>query len=267
MRRVLPGPFGEEAGKLRAPAHAVGAGFLPVAVAGHHRDGKPHQRPHVARDAPVGPQDLDALPRGGERGRHLPHARVPGAQPGVDLLQQLRLGLEAGLHNGVGLAVARTVGARGRVGQRAGMAVRHRRDGRRRAPERGLRELARMGVARRLAGHRAQAEAAVGVEARRLQPAVVEDQRLALAVLDIELAVVGMAERVGDDAAHRLLGNVEPVEKPGAHGRGRASKPAEKPARSTGMPMPSSGVWKTMKVAAVPLRSVSSSGFSRITSA
>ena len=49
--------------------------------------------------------------------------------------------------------------------------------------------------------------------------------------------------------------------------QGSAAKPSAKPLRSTGMPMPSSGVWKTMKVAEVPLFNVSSSGFSRITSA
>ena len=49
--------------------------------------------------------------------------------------------------------------------------------------------------------------------------------------------------------------------------QGSAAKPSSKPFRSTGMPMPSSGVWKTMKVAEAPVFSVSSSCLSRITSA
>ena len=49
--------------------------------------------------------------------------------------------------------------------------------------------------------------------------------------------------------------------------QGRASKASPKPARSTGMPMPSSGVAKTMKVASLPVLSVSSNCCSRITSA
>ena len=53
----------------------------------------------------------------------------------------------------------------------------------------------------------------------------------------------------------------------GAVPQGSAAKPSPKPARSTGMPMPSSGVWKTMKVADLPVFKVSRSGFSRITSA
>ena len=66
-----------------------------------------------------------------------------------------------------------------------------------------------MGVAARFAGHRTQPEALIGVEICRLQPAVVEDQRFALALLEIELAVVGAGDRVGDDLADALAGNIE----------------------------------------------------------
>ena len=38
--------------------------------------------------------------------------------------------------------------------------------------------------------------------------------------------------------------------------QGRAVYPSPKPSSSTGMPMPSSGVWKTMKVATSPSRKV-----------
>ena len=48
-----------------------------------------------------------------------------------------------------------------------------------------------MGVAGSLAGDGAQAEALIRVEVRSLQPAVVEDQRFALAVFKVKFAVVG----------------------------------------------------------------------------
>ena len=51
------------------------------------------------------------LPRRGERGGHLAHARVLGAQPGVDFLQQLRLLGEGGRGDRVLVAVEMAVGA------------------------------------------------------------------------------------------------------------------------------------------------------------
>ena len=87
----------------------------------------------------------------------------------------------------------------GAVGKRAGIAALDRRDGVGRAQQRGFRQFARMRIAGRLAGHRAQAETLVGVEVGGLQPAIVEHQRFALAVFEIELAVVGAVDRVGDD--------------------------------------------------------------------
>src|SRR5690606_17683297 len=50
-------------------------------------------------------------------------------------------------------------------------------------------------------------------------------------------------------------------------GQGRAAKPSPKPSSETGMPMPSSGVLKTMKKAVSPLESVSTSASSITTSA
>src|SRR4051812_45548108 len=70
-----------------------------------------------------------------------------------------------------------------------------------------------MGKAGRFAGDGAQPEALVSAEVGRLQPAIVEHQRLALAVFEIKLAVVGAVDRVGDDLAHALVGNVELREK------------------------------------------------------
>src|SRR5262249_32439097 len=78
-----------------APAIAVGAGFLAAAGAGDHRDIDAHERPNVAVDAGVRAHDLDHLPGRAETDRHLLHARVLLARIGVDLFEQLDLGLEA----------------------------------------------------------------------------------------------------------------------------------------------------------------------------
>ncbi len=59
-----------------------------------------------------------------------------------------------------------------------------------------------MGVAGGLARHRAQAKALGGVEIGGLEAAVVEDQRLALAVLEVQLAVVGALQRFVDQGLH-----------------------------------------------------------------
>jgi hypothetical protein len=57
-----------------------------------------------------------------------------------------------------------------------------------------------MGIAGSLAQHRAQPEPAIGGIGAGLQLAVVEDQRFRFLVLEIEFAVVGVLERIGDDS-------------------------------------------------------------------
>src|SRR5215468_8797027 len=57
-----------------------------------------------------------------------------------------------------------------------------------------------MRIADRLAFDGAQSEALGGIEGRLLEPAVVEHQRLALPVLEIELAVVGTGKAVRETA-------------------------------------------------------------------
>ena len=76
------------------------------------------------------------------------------------------------------------------------------------AADRRLGNVARMGIARRLAGDGAEPETLIGVEARRLEPAIVEDQALGLRIFEVELAVVGALERLGDCDARSLL--IEP---------------------------------------------------------
>jgi hypothetical protein len=57
-----------------------------------------------------------------------------------------------------------------------------------------------MGIAGGLAGDGAQAKALGGVEAGRLQNAVVEAEALGLAVFEEQLAVVGAAQGIVDQA-------------------------------------------------------------------
>src|SRR5262249_30685585 len=188
-----------------------------------------------------------------------------------------------------------------------GIAAPHRGNGIGRARERLVGEVGGMGIADRLAFDGAQPEALGGVEGRLLEPAVVEHQRLALPILEIELTVVGPGKAVrqvalhagaieigavderierwiggevshggniGDDTPHREghrrqrtddRGQIEsalPERVPSSvlcrlsSGYGSLSKPSPKPLRLTGMPMPSSGVWKMMKVADWPVRSL-----------
>ena len=66
--------------------------------------------------------------------------------------------------------------------------------------ERGLGQLAGMGVARRLAGHGAQAEAARRVEGGGADAAVVERDALALAVFEEQLAILGAGQRLAQQA-------------------------------------------------------------------
>ena len=145
-----------------------------------------------------------------------------------------------------------------------------------------------MGIARGFTGNGAQAKTLIGVEARGLQASIVENKRFPFPVFKEKFSVIRAADRVGNEGFQTIRGAVEGVEKRfGGHvqypvetpfhlrehvhaiqcgldrnfrdQRGRASKPSAKPLRSTGMPMPSSGVWKTMKVADWPVLKVSTS--------
>ena len=92
---VAPGFGLDEARIALAPAIALAAALLPVALADHHRNIDAHQRADVAIALAVGAHDLHHLPGRGDADGDLPHARVLVAQIGVDLGEQLHLGLEA----------------------------------------------------------------------------------------------------------------------------------------------------------------------------
>ncbi len=118
-----PAVLDQEFAKGLASAHAIGATLLAVAIADHDRHVDADQRADVAHHLAVGTHDLDMLPGGGERGGNLAHARILGAQPGVDLLQQLCLGLEGGRGDRILVAIEMAIGAGGSRGKRAGIAA------------------------------------------------------------------------------------------------------------------------------------------------
>ena len=70
-----------------------------------------------------------------------------------------------------------------------------------------------VGVARRLAGQRAQAEALALVEGRALQPAVVENQAFGLGVFQEQFAIVRAVQRVRSKAVHPRAVHAGAVEK------------------------------------------------------
>src|SRR5690606_21428928 len=65
-----------------------------------------------------------------------------------------------------------------------------------------------MGIARRFARDAAKPEPLIGVEARRLQAAVIETEHLRLAVLHEESAVIRAIERIADKGGNAVA--VEP---------------------------------------------------------
>ena len=122
----------------------------------------------MSRDpAAVGADDLHRLPDAAERGHDLAHPRIAAARIGVDFGQEPRLGAEIDEAERVLLGVEAAVGAGRRRGEDPGMAARHRADGGRRAADRRLRQLGGMGIAGRLAGNGAQAEALRRIESWR----------------------------------------------------------------------------------------------------
>jgi hypothetical protein len=85
-----------------------------------------------------------------------------------------------------------------------------------------------MGVACGLACHGAQAEAERGVEPGAADATVVEADRLALAILQEQLPVIGMGQRLAQQPRGRIAveGGVRAIEKQGIRGgkRGQAGE-------------------------------------------
>ena len=195
----LPALGREELVVGRAPADALRAGLLALALADHDGDVESDERAHVAGAAAVGADDLHRLP-GAEKRRH-DLADSGFLHPGVsvDLRQQRDLVVEGRTVQRVVVHVERAVGAGRRCRHGPSVAAADRADRGGRPLERVLAKLAGVGVGRGLAGDRAQPEALVGVEARALEAAVVEGEALTLPVFEEELAVVGAVQRILDD--------------------------------------------------------------------
>ena len=188
---------------------AAGSGEAVLAAAvlldGHlHIDAR--QRAHIADQPAVGAQDLHRAPLAGHRGHDLDHPGIASPAPGVDLLQQGDFLGEGRRGGGIVLAIELGVGgARRLVRPRDALITALGQGGRGRRPaDRGFGNLAGVGVARGLAGHHPQAEALGRIIGRRLQPAVIEQERFALGALNEQLAVVGALQRVPEDFASPL---------------------------------------------------------------
>src|SRR3546814_1824147 len=69
-------------------------------------------------------------------------------------------------------------------------------------PDRAGADIARMGKARHLARHGAQAEAGVGRIVGGLEPPVIESEALGRAILQVKLAVVGPGEGLARSEEH-----------------------------------------------------------------
>ena len=113
----------------------------------------------------VGAQDLDLLQRGGQRGGDLHHPRVEVAGKGVDLAQGFDLDRKGGAGDRVGVGIEPPVGA---AAARRPRCRRRRPRPAARFPRRASAPhsliIGRMGIARDLAPHRAQAEAFGGID-------------------------------------------------------------------------------------------------------
>ena len=195
----LPGVAVQYVAVVAAPADAVAARFLTPAGIGHHRHIEPHQGADIAPHGAVGPDQFDRLPVARERCRHLADPVVEAAGIGVDLLQQRDLVFEALCAERIVVDIKCAVGAGRRFRRFAAVPRLDRVDRRGGALQRGFGKLRGMGIAGRFTRDGAQAEPLGGVEAGRLEPAVVEHQRFGLAVFQEQLAVVAVAERVGHD--------------------------------------------------------------------
>ena len=183
-----------------APAGTIAAAFHAAILLDHDGDVQPDEGADIGRALAVAAQDLDSLPAAAERGRNLAHPRVLCPDIGVQIGEQRGLGRECHAGQRVVLAIEAAVRARRGLGQCAAAPAMHSLHCLGGARHRRLAQVAGMGKARRLAGDRAQAETLGRIEAGALQLAVVETQRLRLAVFQEHLAILGAAERLGGEA-------------------------------------------------------------------
>ena len=148
----------------------------------------------------VGADDLHRLPGAGDRGADLHNARIGGAGKGVDLLKKRDLGFERNADKRVAVAIERAVaGGDRRLGRGAGIAAGdglHTVGG---TAQRGLAEVAGMGIAMRLAGNGAKAETARLVVSGAFQPAIIDHQHFGMTHFQKQFAIIGIDKRLADN--------------------------------------------------------------------
>ena len=189
-----------------APADPEAAGFAAAILFDHDADVEPHQRAHIGRYETVGADDLDDVPIAHQRDRDLRNPRIARARGGVDRLAKVHLVGEGhqierigvGIEVAVGGARWSGLGRGGRVDQRHRLA---------RAADRGGAQFIGVRKGGHLARHGAQAETRMRVVACGLQPPIVEAEGFGLAILQVQLAIIGLAERGGGERLR--LGRVE----------------------------------------------------------
>ncbi len=229
--RLAPLGFLEQLAIEIASAEAMVAGLAPVARPGDDLHPEADQRADVRGDEAVGANDVDHAPAGRQRHADLGDARVAGAGRCVDRPAQLDLLAEryerqrivGVIHRLVRPRRARRGGTPGRVEklQRRGRAV-----------DRCGTDFVRVGEGGRFAGNPAQAEARGAVIIGGLQPAVVEAERFADAVLEVELAVVAAAQMLRREVPGSF-GIEAAIEEAARIGRRHADWPSAGPPSST----------------------------------
>ena len=216
--------FGRHPGlEARTTAGAGRGAFTPPVLLDGDGDVQTDQGADVAHRPFVGAQDLDGAALADQGGRDLDHAGIAGAGPGVDLGQKGDLVREGGRGQGIDGVIELLIGGARSLGDAGGVALLGQGGAVGGAVQGGGRDLVGVGVAGGLARHDPQAEALGGVIGGGLQPAVVEDQALALGPLQEQLAVVGAGQSrlqdrqgfVGIDA-----GGVEDGGRGGVNGHG-----------------------------------------------
>ncbi len=165
------------------------SGLAPAVPFGDDLHAETHERPDIGRDKAVAAHDVDHAPACSEGDADLHDARVTGPRGRVDLLAEGDLFGEGHDAERIVGTVHGLVGALRRGGWRGprGVEQLQRRCG---AFDCRFTDFVRVRESGGLAGHPAQPEARRAVIIGGLQPAVVEAERLAGAVLEIELSVV-----------------------------------------------------------------------------
>ena len=194
-----------------APAEPEAAGFAAVAILRHDRDVEADHRADVAGNEPAGADDVDHAPAARQRDADLVDPGIARAGGGVDLGAQPDLVGERNRRQRIVGAVHRLVGA-WRGGGWLGLRRIEQAQGRGGAVDRGGADFIGVGEGGGLASHAAQPEARGVIVIGGLQPAIVEAERFAQAVLQIQLAIVVARQMPGRETLG-LFGIQRAIEK------------------------------------------------------